>query len=102
MVCGAPGIAAAVPAFLEFARGSVLVAHNAPFDVGFLKAACAQLALPWPAFAVVDTAVLARRLLTRDEVPNCKLATLAQFVRATTTPNPRAPSAGRETGAALH
>jgi DNA polymerase-3 subunit epsilon len=70
MVCGAPTVASAVPAFLEFARGSVLVAHNAPFDVGFLKAACATLALPWPGFAVVDTAVLARRVLTRDEVPN--------------------------------
>ena len=36
----------------------------------------------WPGFAVVDTAVLARRVLTRDEVPNCRLATLATFFRA--------------------
>ncbi len=102
MVCGAPTIAAAVPAFLEFARGSVLVAHNAPFDVGFLKAACAQLALPWPGFAVVDTAVLARRVLTRDEVPNCKLATLAPFFRAATAPNHRALSDARATVDVLH
>jgi DNA polymerase III subunit epsilon len=102
MVRGAPGIAAAVPAFLEFARGSVLVAHNAPFDVGFLKAACAQLALPWPAFAVVDTAVLARRVLSRDEVPNCKLATLAPFFRADTTPNHRALDDARATVDVLH
>ncbi|MDT4913567.1 MAG: polymerase subunit epsilon [Pseudonocardiales bacterium] len=102
MVSGAPGISAAVPAFLEFAHGSVLVAHNAPFDVGFLKSACAQLAIPWPAFAVVDTAVLARRVLTRDEVPNCKLATLAPFFHAQTMPTHRALDDARATVDVLH
>jgi DNA polymerase-3 subunit epsilon len=102
MVCRAPTNAVAVPSFLEFARGSVLVAHNAPFDVGFLKAACAQLALPWPTFAVVDTAVLARRVLTRDEVPNCKLSTLAPFFHAVTTPNHRALEDARATVDVLH
>jgi DNA polymerase III subunit epsilon len=77
MVATAPPIGAVVPAFLEFARGSVLVAHNAPFDVGFLRTACTTLDLAWPRFEVVDTAVLARRVLTRDEVPNCRLGTLA-------------------------
>jgi DNA polymerase-3 subunit epsilon len=102
MVCGAPTIGAVVPSFLEFARGGVLVAHNAPFDVGFLKAACAQLALAWPGFAVIDTAVLARRVLTRDEVPNCKLATLAQHFHATTTPTHRALQDARATVDVLH
>ena len=37
MVASAPPIESALPAFLEFAQGCVLVAHNAPFDVGFLK-----------------------------------------------------------------
>src|SRR5438105_7990281 len=74
MVGGAPHISAVLPAFLEFARGSVLVAHNAPFDVGFLRRSAAELDIAWPGFAVVDTAVLARRVLTRDEVPNCRLA----------------------------
>ncbi len=102
MVSSAPAIAAALPAFLEFAHGSVLVAHNAPFDVGFLKAAAVDQHLAWPAFAVVDTAVLARRVLTRDEVPNCKLATLAQFFAADTTPNHRALSDARATVDVLH
>ena len=42
MVAGAPPIDSVLPAFLEFAAGAVLVAHNAPFDIGFLKAACTQ------------------------------------------------------------
>jgi DNA polymerase-3 subunit epsilon len=102
MVSSAPGIGSVLPSFLEFARGSVLVAHNAPFDVGFLKAACLQLAVPWPAFAVVDTALLARRALTRDEVPNCKLSTLARHFRAGTMPTHRALDDARATVDVLH
>ncbi|MCW2494369.1 DEDD exonuclease domain-containing protein [Jatrophihabitans sp.] len=102
MVAGSPGIESVLPAFLEFARGSVLVAHNAPFDVGFLKAAAVEHHHPWPAFAVVDTAVLARRVLTRDEVPNCKLGTLARFFGAATTPNHRALADARATVDVLH
>jgi DNA polymerase-3 subunit epsilon len=102
MVRGAPTVGSVLPAFLEFARGSVLVAHNAPFDIGFLRAAAQEHALPWPGFAVVDTAVLARRVLTRDEVPNCKLATLARHFRAATTPDHRALHDARATVDVLH
>jgi DNA polymerase-3 subunit epsilon len=102
MVGDAPRIESVLPAFLEFARGSVLVAHNAPFDVGFLKAAAAEHHHAWPSFAVVDTAILARRVLTRDEVPNCKLATLARFFGAATTPNHRALADARATVDVLH
>ncbi|HEY2985638.1 MAG TPA: DEDD exonuclease domain-containing protein, partial [Jatrophihabitantaceae bacterium] len=102
MVSVAPRIEAVLPSFLEFARGSVLVAHNAPFDVGFLRNACAALDVAWPAFPVVDTAVLARRVLTRDEVPNCKLGTLARFFHATTEPVHRALADARATVDVLH
>ncbi len=102
MVAAAPRAATVLPAFLEFARGAVLVAHNAPFDIGFLKAACAEVTLPWPGHAVVDTAVLARRVLTRDEVPNCKLATLAPFFRARNPPTHRALDDARATVDVLH
>jgi DNA polymerase-3 subunit epsilon len=102
MVAAAPRIETVLPAFLEFARGSVLVAHNAPFDVGFLKVAAADQAIAWPGFGVVDTAVLARRVLTRDEVPNCRLATLAQFFRANTTPTHRALDDAKATVDVLH
>ena len=102
MVAAAPRITAVLPAFLEFARGAVLVAHNAPFDIGFLKAACAESGLLWPAAASVDTAVLARRLLTRDEVPNCKLATLAPYFSTSTQPCHRALADARATVDVLH
>jgi len=102
MVCTAPPVSAIVASFLEFARGSVLVAHNAPFDVGFLRAACDANGYAWPNFAVVDTAVLARRVLTRDEVPNCKLSTLAAYFRAGTEPVHRALADARATVDVLH
>jgi DNA polymerase-3 subunit epsilon len=102
MVASSPRLASVLPAFLEFARGCVLVAHNAPFDLGFLKAGCAQLELDWPAFESVDTALLARRILTRDETPNCKLSTLAVFFRATEQPCHRALADARATVDVLH
>ncbi len=102
MLVDAPPLGAAVPAFLEFATGAVLVAHNAPYDVSFLKGACAVLGRAWPDHAVVDTARLARAVLLRDEVRDCKLGTLARHFRATTTPNHRALSDARATVDVLH
>ena len=102
MVAGAPRLGAVVPAFLEFAAGSVLVAHNAPYDVAFLKAACAAIGADWPGFAVIDTARLARRIVTGDEAPDCRLATLAQLFRSSTTPIHRALADARATVDVLH
>nr|MDT0662165.1 DEDD exonuclease domain-containing protein [Micromonospora sp. DSM 115978] len=90
MLAPAPPIEQVLPSFLEFIRGAVLVAHNAPYDVGFLKAACARHGYPWPAPRVLDTAALARRVLTRDEVPNRKLGTLAAYFRTPHQPTHRA------------
>jgi DNA polymerase III subunit epsilon len=90
MVSRAPSIAAALTAFLAFARGCVLVAHNAPFDLGFLTAGCAGAGIRWPPTAIIDTAVLARLLLTQQEVPDCRLATLADYFGARTAPCHRA------------
>ncbi|WP_435744011.1 DEDD exonuclease domain-containing protein [Nocardioides sp. SYSU DS0663] len=102
MVADAPSIDSALPAFLEFAAGTVLVAHNAPFDVGFLRHFCEQQQRAWPAFEVLDTAKLARRVITRDDAPNCKLASLARAFGSTTTPNHRALSDARATVDVLH
>jgi DNA polymerase-3 subunit epsilon len=102
MVADAPPIESALPAFLEFATGTVLVAHNAPFDVGFLRHFAEQQGRPWPRFEVLDTARLARRVVTRDDAPNCKLSSLAKAFNSTTTPNHRALSDARATVDVLH
>ncbi len=102
MVADSPPIESALPAFLEFAAGCVLVAHNAPFDVGFLKHFAEQQGRPWPRFEVLDTAKLARRVITRDDAPNCKLSSLARAFNSTTTPNHRALSDARATVDVLH
>jgi DNA polymerase-3 subunit epsilon len=90
MVSRAPSAAAALRAFLAFAQDCVLVAHNAPFDLGFLTAACAASNIHWPPTATIDTAVLARLLLGPDDVPDCRLATLARYFRTGTAPCHRA------------
>ncbi len=102
MVAGAPGIESALPAFLDFARGTVLVAHNAPFDLGFLRAACDRTGTQWPGNDSLDTARLARRVLTRDEAPDCKLSSLAKLFRADVTPNHRALADAQATVDVLH
>lgn len=102
MLVGAPRIEDVMPSFLEFARGSVLVAHNAPFDMSFLRAAAARSDLPWPGNQVLDTVALARRVVTRDEAPNHKLSTLANLFHATVTPDHRALADARATVDVMH
>lgn len=105
MVFTAPSISEIFPRLLEFIGSeneSVIVAHNAPFDIGFLKAAAVSHNYDWPKYQVVDTARLARQVLSRDEVPNCKLGTLAIFFGATTSPTHRALDDARATVDVLH
>jgi DNA polymerase-3 subunit epsilon len=105
MVIAAPKIAEAFPTLLEFLGSeseTVFVAHNAPFDLGFLKAAALAHGYPWPKFPVLDTAKLARQVLTKDEVLNCKLGTLAKFFSATTSPTHRALDDAAATVDVLH
>lgn len=102
MVASAPPLEVALPAFLEFAAGTVLVAHNAAFDTGFLRRACAEHGYPFEPAGVVDTVGLARSVLLRDEVPNCKLSTLAHHFRSTVRPNHRALTDAQATVDVLH
>ena len=102
MVADAPRIETALPAFLEFARGAVLVAHNAGFDISFLKSAAARTGARWPGFEVLDTVTLARQLVPRDEARNHKLSTLAALFGSATTPDHRALHDARATVDVLH
>src|ERR1700722_20327376 len=91
MLALAPPVAAVLPGLLAFAEGSVLAAHNAPFDLRFLTAACAGMGREWPGFEVLDTVRLARHLMAiPQEVPDRKLATLALFFGSPVRPSHRA------------
>ena len=102
MVCDAPAIDAVLPMFLEFAGDSVLVAHNAGFDIGFLRAAAQGCGIPWPRPRVLCTVRLARRVLTREEAPSVRLAALARLFNAAATPTHRALDDARATVDVLH
>ena len=102
MVATAPSSRVALPSFMDFAAGTVLVAHNAPFDIGFLRRGCEELGVPWRRPTVIDTVALARQVLVRDEVANCKLATLARHFHSPTRPEHRALSDARATVDVLH
>jgi DNA polymerase III epsilon subunit family exonuclease len=101
MVADAPAIGEVLPRFLEFASGSVIVAHNAPFDLGFLTAACAQNGIAWPPCAVIDTAVLARLVLRPGTVADHKLTTLAEHFGTRTDPCHRALADAKATAGVL-
>lgn len=97
MLTDAPPLNVVLPAFHEFARDAVLVAHNAPFDIGFLRAACAACGESWPHLVVVDTLELARALVSRGEVANYKLATLAGLFESPAPSTHRATADARAT-----
>ncbi len=63
MLTGAPKIEEVLPKFLAFCGDRVLVAHNADFDTGFIRAECARQGLPYR-FTVVDTLILAQNLMS--------------------------------------
>jgi DNA polymerase-3 subunit epsilon len=102
MVYAAPRLDAVLPAFLEFVGGAVLVAHNAGFDVNFVRKACERHGYRWPKPAVLCTVQLARRVLTREEAPSCRLSALAELLGASTKPNHRALSDARATVDVFH
>lgn len=78
MVKDAPSQSEAVGAFLEFAGDDVLVAHNAPFDTSFIAKACEDMGREYN-YTSIDTVAISRAILT--DIKNCKLDTVAKFLR---------------------
>jgi DNA polymerase III epsilon subunit family exonuclease len=83
MVAGKPSIEEVIPKFFNWvgAENVVMAAHNAGFDVSFLKFAIARQQLPVPRHHVIDTLSLARRLV--QAMPNYKLSTLVELLGLT-------------------
>lgn len=93
MLQDAPQIQSVLPLLFEFLgseKTTVFVAHNAPFDLSFLKASAALHGYLWPNFRVIDTVKAARFVLTKDDVANYQLGTLAAYFRTEISPNHRA------------
>ena len=75
MVITAPVIAEVMPEFLAFCDGAVMVAHNADFDMSFIKYNCDRLRIPYD-FTIADTVAMARMLL--PNLNRFKLDTVAR------------------------
>jgi DNA polymerase-3 subunit epsilon len=101
MVAPAPSPGDVLPTLLEFVADAVVVGHNVRYDLGYLNAALERSGRPRLANRSLDTVALARRLV-RDEVPNCRLGTLAQHFRLPHQPSHRALSDALATGDLLH
>jgi len=101
MVADAPPPDSVMATFLEFLGDSVIVGHNVSYDLGYLNAAMARAGRDPLPNRVLDTLRLARRLV-RDEVPNCKLGTLADRFRLPHRPSHRALDDALATADLLH
>lgn len=77
MVQDAPPIAEVLPKFVAFIRGSVLLAHHAQFDLGFVAAALEDSGLALPAEPTICTSLLAQANV--PETPNHRLQTLVPY-----------------------
>ncbi|MGB0114711.1 MAG: DEDD exonuclease domain-containing protein [Ilumatobacteraceae bacterium] len=101
LVATAPRIESVLPSLIDFIGDAVIVGHNVGFDVGFLRAAFERDGRTPLSGTVVDTVALARRLV-RDEVPDCKLGTLASRFRLEHRPSHRALDDALATADLLH
>ena len=76
MVKGAPSQEEAVRAFLDFANGDILIAHNANFDTGFIRSVCEQYRIPFTN-TYLDTVALSRYV--NPDLKRHKLDDVAEY-----------------------
>ena len=75
MVIDAPKIEEILPKFMQFCEGAIMVAHNAEFDMSFIKKNCKDQGIDRE-FTIIDTVALARILL--PNLNRFKLDTVAK------------------------
>ena len=78
MVMGAETIEEILPRFMEFCEGCVMIAHNAEFDMSFIRKNCMDLDIPCN-HTVGDTVAMARILL--PALHRFKLDTVAKALK---------------------
>ncbi len=76
MVRSAPTLEKVLPSFFRFLEGTIPVAHNAPFDIGFLSLHSLRLGIPAPSSPVLDSCMFSRRVFTAQ--PSHKLQSLVE------------------------
>ena len=101
LVSKAPRIEEVLGSLVDFIGDAVIVGHNVGFDVGFVQAALERDGRDRLENSTIDTVGLARRLV-RDEVPNCKLGTLAERFCLPHRPSHRGLDDALATGDLLH
>src|SRR5690625_2704840 len=102
MVHHAPSLSEVFPSFTAFVHGCIIVAHNALFDLGFLLNAAQALGTKWRPREIVDTLALARKVVTKDEVPSHRLSSLSSLFHSPIQPTHRALDDARATVSVLH
>ena len=102
LVSAAPRIGAVLPSLIEFVGDAVIVGHNVGFDMGFLRAACERHGRPPLGRHRGRHRGVGAGVSLRDEVPNCKLGTLASRLRLDHQPSHRALDDALATADLLH
>ncbi len=95
MVRGMPTVPEVLPAFLEFIGGpdTVLMAHNASFDIGFVGLAMVKLGIPFSTNPVIDTLDVSRKYIR--ELGSHRLEAVARYLRVADTEDHRGLSDAR-------
>ncbi|MHB9108631.1 MAG: exonuclease domain-containing protein [Armatimonadota bacterium] len=78
MVADCPSAAELLPAFVEFCQATAVIAHNAKFDIGFLRMESERTGIPLFTSPVLDSCAMARRRL--PGMPNYRLETLTRLL----------------------
>lgn len=75
-----PTINQVLPMFYNFIGDFPLIAHNAPFDIKMIACEAYRSGIPLCNNEIIDTIPLAKKIISKDKVPNYKLETLKTYL----------------------